>query len=878
MNPEKLTIKSQEALQNAREVAISYDHQVIEPEHVLAALLQETDGTVLSILQAVGTNAGTVRIKTAGLLDKLPRVSGSGRGLPEGSHALGRLLRQAGQEAGALKDEFISTEHLLLALAVGKDNPAGNLLREMGITHETILRVLREIRGSQTVVDQTPEEKYRALERYGRDLNAQARKGKLDPVIGRDDEIRRVLQVLSRRTKNNPVLIGDPGVGKTAIAEGIAGRIVQGDVPDALRTKRIVQLDMGALVAGTSFRGQFEERLKAVLKEVENSNGEVILFIDELHTIVGSGAAEGAVDAANMLKPALAKGELRAIGATTIDEYRKYIEKDPALERRFQPVLVSEPGVEDTISILRGLKERYEVHHGVRITDGALVAAAQLSQRYISERFLPDKAIDLVDEAAAKLRIEIDSMPEELDTVERRLKQLQIEREAIRREQDEASGARLSDVEEEMANLTETRNALRAHWQVEKDVILTIRSVKERIEEAKRAAEAKEREGNLAAVAELRYGVIAGLEKEQKALVQRLQEVQKDRRMLKEEVDGEDIAEVVARWTGIPVARMLESDRKKLLHLEERLRERVIDQDEAVGAVSDAVRRARTGMKDERRPVGSFIFLGSTGVGKTELAKALAWSLFDDETAVVRVDMSEYMEKFSVSRLIGAPPGYVGFEEGGQLTEAVRRRPYAVVLLDEIEKAHPDVFNLLLQLLDEGRLTDSQGHVVDFRNTIIVMTSNLGSHVLLERMTGGDGRTWDEQLEEIRTELLGLLSRMVRPEFLNRIDEIILFRPLSRQSILKIVEIQLKRVSAMVEKHGMTVTMTVEAKGWLAEQGYDPAYGARPLQRVIQKHVANRLAQGILTGEFPEGSKVIVGINKQGALEFKVQQETMAPA
>lgn len=871
MNLNKLTLKSQEALQNAQEIASSYGNQILEPEHLLVALVQDPQGTVVPILQRVGANVNVVKIKINELLGRLPKVAGAALGNQGLSQSLARVLESAIKKSEELKDEFVSTEHLLLAMSASGDLATGKLLLDQGVSVESILKVLRQIRGSQRVTDQNPEEKYQALERYGRDLNELARRGKLDPVIGRDEEIRRVLQVLSRRTKNNPVLIGEPGVGKTAIAEGIANRIVKGDVPETLKTKRIVALDMGSLVAGTSFRGQFEERLKALLKEVTESEGEIILFIDELHTLVGAGSAQGSVDAANMLKPALARGELRAIGATTIDEYRKHIEKDPALERRFQPVLIGEPSVEDTISILRGLKERYEVHHGVRITDGAIVAAAQLSDRYISDRFLPDKAIDLMDEAASKLRIEIDSMPEELDTVERKIKQLEIEREAIRREKDEGTKERLDSIDRELADQQQARTGLRAHWQAEKELIQSIRTMKEEVERAKLEAEQKEREGDLGRVAELRYGIVADLLKRIKEASSRLQKVQTDRKMLKEEVDAEDIAEIVARWTGIPVSRMLEGERTKLLHLEERLHQRVVGQDEAVRAVSDAIRRSRAGLQDEKRPIGSFIFMGSTGVGKTELARALAEFLFNDETAMVRIDMSEYMEKFSVSRLIGAPPGYVGYEEGGQLTEAVRRKPYSVVLLDEIEKAHPEVFDLLLQVLDEGRLTDSKAHTVDFKNTIIIMTSNLGSQLISERISAGfkdDENRWARIFGELKQELLQLLKQSIRPEFLNRVDEIIVFKPLSRDDIRQVVSLQLIRVVEMMEKKGIRLQMSDEAKDWIAKLGYDPIYGARPLKRVIQKHIVNPLAEKILAGTFVEGDSVDVDLDQQGLIEF----------
>ena len=869
MNFNKFTLKSQEALQNAQEVASSYSNQAIEPEHLLAALVQDNEGIIVPLLQKVGANLNYLKIKINEAIERLPKVQGAGLGNQNLSPALGQVLEAGQKEASKLKDEYVSTEHLLLGiLDEGKSSRASSLLNDQSVTKDDVYKALREIRGAQRVTDQNPEEKYQALERYGRDLNDLARKGKLDPVIGREDEIRRVLQVLSRRTKNNPVLIGDPGVGKTAIAEGIAQRIVQGDVPETLKSKRIVALDMGALVAGTSFRGQFEERLKSVLKEVTESNGEIILFIDELHTLVGAGAAQGSVDAANMLKPALARGDLRAIGATTIDEYRKHVEKDPALERRFQPVLVDEPSVEDTISILRGLKERYEVHHGVRITDGAIVAAAQLSNRYITDRFLPDKAIDLMDEAASKLRIEIDSMPEKLDVVERRIKQLEIEREAMKREKDDGSRERLAAISRELAELNQERSELRAHWQLEKGLIQENRKMKEEIEQAKLEAEQKERNGDLGRVAELRYGIIAGLEKKLKDGSKKLGEVQRHRKMLKEEVDAEDIAEIVAKWTGIPVQRMLESERSKLLNLEERIHQRLVDQEDAVKAVADAIRRSRAGLQDEKRPIGSFIFLGSTGVGKTELARALAEFLFNDESAMVRIDMSEYMEKFSVSRLIGAPPGYVGYEEGGQLTEAVRRKPYSVVLLDEIEKAHPEVFNVLLQLLDEGRLTDSKGRTVNFKNAIVIMTSNLGSHLIQEKTQSLTEETRDEIMDVLRVQLLELLRQTIRPEFLNRVDEIILFKPLTMSEIRQIVDLQLKGVQKLVAARDISIDFTDDLRNWLAQTGFDPSFGARPLKRTIQKHVVNRLSEKILAGEIAPGDHIMADEDERGGVEF----------
>ncbi len=877
MNFNKFTIKSQEAVQNAQEIASSYGNQLIEPEHLLAALVQDSQGIVIPILQKLGTNVNYIKIKVNEVVEKLPKIQGTNQ--QHISNTLQRIFEQAQKESEDLKDEFVSTEHLLLALLDQKQNNATKLLIDQGVTKEGVLKALKEVRGSQRVTDQNPEDKFQSLEKFGRDLNELARKGKLDPVIGREEEIRRVLQVLSRRTKNNPVLIGEPGVGKTAIAEGLAHRIIQGDVPENLKTKRIVALDMAAMIAGASFRGQFEERMKAVLKEVEDSHGSIILFIDELHTLVGAGAAQGAVDASNMLKPALARGDLRAIGATTLDEYRKYIEKDPALERRFQPILIDEPNVDDTISILRGLSDRYEVHHGVRITDAAIVAAAQLSYRYISDRFLPDKAIDLIDEAAAKLRIEIDSMPEELDVVERKVKQLEIETEAVKREltaeyADEsdkvAIANHLQQIKHDLAELNQKRSELKAHWEVEKELIQSIRSMKEEIERVRIEADKKEREGDLGKVAELRYGVLINLDKKIKAATAKLAEVQKDHKMLKEEVDAEDIAEIVSKWTGIPVTRMLESERTKLLHLEDKIHERMVNQEEAVKAVADAIRRSRAGLQDEKRPIGSFIFLGTTGVGKTELARSLAEVLFNDEEAIVRIDMSEYMEKFSVSRLIGAPPGYVGYEEGGQLTEAVRRRPYSVLLLDEIEKAHPEVFNVLLQLLDDGRLTDSKGRTVNFKNTIVIMTSNLGSHLIQERISGAESdEDWANIHGELRAQLFEMLRQSIRPEFLNRVDEIILFKPLTRNDIKKVVDLQLHRVALLLTKKEMKLSVSDEAKEWLAKLGYDPSYGARPLKRVIQKHIVNVLSERILAGDFSDGDNVEIVLDREGVIGFR---------
>ena len=866
-NFNKLTVKAQEVVQTAIEIAQNYSNQVLEPEHLLAALIQEQGNIADTIMQKAGGNINQIKFKVNALLEALPKVSGAGFGSQQISNNMAKLFDAASAEAKNLKDEFISTEHLLLALT--KDNgKAGQLLKDNGISHDEVLTALKDVRGTQRVTSQNPEDTYQSLQKYGRDLNELARSGKLDPVIGRDEEIRRVLQVLSRRTKNNPVLIGEPGVGKTAIAEGIAHRIISGDIPENLKSKRIVALDMGALVAGTQFRGQFEERLKAVIKEVQESNGEIILFIDELHTLVGAGAVSGSMDAANILKPALARGELHAIGATTLDEFKKHIEKDAALERRFQPVLVSEPSVEDTISILRGLSERYEVHHGVRILDSAIVAAAQLSHRYITDRFLPDKAIDLIDESASKLRIEIDSMPEELDSIERKIKQLEIEREALKREKDDASQKRLEDIKQELSELSEEGNKLRMHWNLEKEKIQKIRSMKSEIENSKTLAEKYEREGDLGKVAEIRYGKIASLEKQLKDETKQLAEIQKSQKMLKEEVDAEDIAEVVSKWTGIPVSRMLEGERTKLLRLEEELHNRIIGQDEAVSAVANAIRRSRTGLQDVNRPIGSFIFLGTTGVGKTELARALAEYLFDDEHAMVRIDMSEYMEKFSVSRLIGAPPGYVGYEEGGQLTEAVRRRPYSVVLLDEIEKAHSDVFNVLLQVLDDGRLTDNQGRTVNFKNTIIIMTSNLGSHLIQEKLQDLDESQVENIMGDLRYRLTDLLRKTIRPEFLNRVDENVLFKPLTKNEIRKIVEIQVRQVQKLLKDKEIILDVDDEAKDWLAKLGYDVTYGARPLKRTIQKYLTNPLSQELLMGNFNDGDTIKVSVGHSGKLTF----------